>query len=103
MSRLVFGESPSPSEIRRVQRASIHYACARFDMPPTVRTAKECAACRLRSVCGTRRDDPVAAYKALRAAEAAAEHACIKGDRCPNFPFCGHVPVTAETIEEAGL
>jgi hypothetical protein len=84
--RLVFGQSLSPDEIRRIQRATVQSCCG---MKRTIGyrpiTVQECAACRGRFVCGVRRDDLAAARWLMGEAENAMRRACIDGDRCPDF------------------
>jgi hypothetical protein len=100
-SRLVFGQSLSPDEIRRVHVIVAQFGCcARFDRPlrwgaSTSRreapTQEECRACRLREECGVRKDNVLAADNALERARATLRFQCgVVGERCIDFPACGH-------------
>lgn len=92
MSHLIFGESLSPSEIRRVQLTTCDWLnCAQpgrhGGQPPGV-----CAACRYREPCGIRSDDKAAQERAMDAGGKVVVELCASGERrCIDHPYCGCV------------
>jgi len=104
--RLVFGESLSPDDIRRVRRCTVEGVCAMPQWAWPGPRPEDCGGCRARHLCGVRRDDAAAAKEAVKSAERAVARACRAADPCPDWirhGGCDHHDAAADEDDPGSM